>query len=66
MKEREELKEEYSKTQTSLKKLLNLSSHYHLKRKIPKVTEPETIHAHTAEQQQQEEMERLLKENNKE
>ncbi|MBV9178150.1 MAG: hypothetical protein JO297_14045 [Nitrososphaeraceae archaeon] len=35
-----------------------------VERKIPKVTELETIH--TTAEQQQEEMERLLKENNKE
>ena len=60
-KEPEEAKKGYSKkTQISLK-ILEFMLSLPVERKIPKVTELETIHA-TPEQQ--EEMERLLKKNN--
>ena len=64
MKEREEAKRRILEENPNISKdALEFMLSLPVERKIPKVTELETIHA-TAEQQ--EEMERLLKKNNKE
>jgi hypothetical protein len=62
-KEREEAKKRILEDPNIAKDALQFMLPLAVERKTPKVTELETIHA-TAEQQ--EEMERLLKENNKE